>query len=304
MTNYIILDLEWDGSFYPKIGRFINQILQIGAVKLNENFDITDTFERTIKSSFSKRVSKRFAELTGITKESMLAGIPLNDAIVEYNEWVGDNAVTMTWSNSDIYTVIENEKNLVDVKFKIEKYLDLQKFIQGEMRIRGIEISSQISLSNAASLLNISIDETLLHNAKADSIACAALLKECYNKERFSAFIVDTSAPDFFEKFSFKPYYISDINDENIDKSCFEFLCDNCKTPLKLKGKWRSHNCGFFANMICENCGKEYSARVRVRKMFDSLKVRRRLIEKNRAQNEKENAIPNFNESDVLHKDF
>ena len=43
--NYIILDLEWDSSYYKKKGGFINQILQIGAVKLNESFEITDIFK-------------------------------------------------------------------------------------------------------------------------------------------------------------------------------------------------------------------------------------------------------------------
>ena len=289
--NYVILDLEWDGAFYPKIGRFINQILQIGAVKLNADFEIVDTFDKTVKSSFSKRVSRRFRELTGITKEIMLSGVPLSEAFSEYNAWVGDNAVTMTWSNSDIYTVIENQDNLVDEKLKIEKYVDLQKYIQGEMRIRGIEYPSQISLLNAANALNISIDETLLHNAKADSIAAAALLKECYNEERFSSFITDTSNPDFFKKFAFKPYYITDINDENIDKSKFEFSCEKCGEPLTLKGNWRVHNCGFFGDMYCKNCKIRYSARVRFRKFFDNVKIKRSLyIRKPKTGRKKDNS--------------
>jgi flagella basal body P-ring formation protein FlgA len=52
--NYIILDLEWDSTFFVKQKRFINQILQIGAVKLNENFDVIDTFEVVVKSAISK----------------------------------------------------------------------------------------------------------------------------------------------------------------------------------------------------------------------------------------------------------
>lgn len=278
--NYIILDLEWDGAFYPKIGRFINQILQIGAVKLDENFQITDTFDKIIKSSFSKRVSRRFRELTGITKEMMMSGVSLSEAFSEYNDWVGDCAVTMTWSNSDIYTVLENRNNLVDVDLKIEKYLDLQKYIQGEMRLRGIEYPSQISLLNAANALNVRIDETLLHNAKADSIAAAALLKECYNEERFNALISDASEPDFFKKYTFKPYYITDINDESIDKSQFEFCCEKCGKPLKIKGKWRIHNCGFCADAYCEDCKIKYSARVRFRKLFDAVKVKKSLFVK------------------------
>ncbi len=279
--EYIILDLEWDGAFYPKIGRFINQILQIGAVKLDKNFDIIDTFDVTIKSSFSKRLSKRFTELTGITKDDMLKGESLESAFKAYNDWASEDAVTMTWSNSDIYTVLENEKNLLSgVRLRINKYLDLQKYIQGEMRILGTECNSQISLFNAATALGAKVDESSLHNAKADSIVCAELLKKFYNEERFAALISDTSAPQFFEKFTFKPYYISDINDKNIDKSQFEFCCPNCGKPLSLKGHWRQRFGSFSSVLFCAECKKRFYANVKFRKMFDSVKVKRRLTEK------------------------
>ena len=290
--NYIILDLEWDGAFYPKIGRFINQILQIGAVKLNSDFEIIDTFDKTIKSSFSKRVSRRFAELTGITKADMLNGISLDEAFIDYNDWVGTDAVTMTWSNSDIYTLIENEKNITTQRLKIEKYLDLQKFIQGEMRLRGIELSSQISLLNAANALGITIDETLLHNAKADSIASAALLKECYNAGRFNEMIVDTSDPDFFARYTFKPFFITDINDENIDKTAFDFVCEKCEKPLRVKKNWQVHGGGFHAELFCDNCKIKYFARARFRKMFDCVKVKRSLyVKKPKPKKETQNDL-------------
>ena len=280
MMNYIILDFEWDGSFYPKTGRFINQILQIGAVKLDGEFNIIDTFERTIKSSFSRRVSKRFAELTGITKEDMLSGVPVGMAVKEYNEWAGEDAITLTWSNSDLYTLIENEKHLFGgIKLKINKYLDLQSYIQGEMRMLGLECNSQISLFNASQALGIEIDEENLHNAKADSIAAAKLLKKYYNEKRFCALIQDTNNPEFFERLLFKPHFISDINDESIDKSQLEFICDTCNKPLKRLKKWH-FKCGtFFADMYCENCQKKYSARVKFRKYYDRVKVYRKLIE-------------------------
>ena len=127
--NYIILDMEWDSAYHPASKQFINQILQIGAVKLDENFNTVDTFNRIICSDVSKRVSSRFAKLTGITSEIMRGGVPFYNAVEEYNRFAEDADVTMTWSNSDLYTIIENEENLLDSqRFKIEKYLDLQKF--------------------------------------------------------------------------------------------------------------------------------------------------------------------------------
>ena len=120
--HYVILDMEWDSVYHPIYKRFINQILQIGAVKLDENFNVIDIFDIIIKSEVSKKVSKRFVQLTGITKEMMLSGIKLSDAVNKYNEWLGDDTVTITWSQSDLYTIIENQKYLLkDTKFKIDK---------------------------------------------------------------------------------------------------------------------------------------------------------------------------------------
>ncbi|MBO5726691.1 MAG: exonuclease domain-containing protein, partial [Clostridia bacterium] len=165
--NFIILDLEWDSAYCKKKNGFINQIIQIGAVKLDENLNFIDNFNRTVRSSVSKKVTKRFTELTGITTEDMLSGIPLDSAVSEYNEWVGDDFVTLTWSNSDLYAIISNVKFLLSdgLQFKTGNYVDLQSFVQNELRLSGHEINNQISLSSAAEMLGISTDMFELHTA-------------------------------------------------------------------------------------------------------------------------------------------
>ncbi len=156
--NYVILDMEWDSVYSVKKRGFINQIIQIGAVKCDESFKIVGTFERTVKSAISKKVSSRFTELTGITSKDMLSGVSPETAVREYNDWVGTDFITLTWSNSDLFSIAENEKYILNgVKFKIEKYLDLQKYIQNEMIKMGFECKSQISLESAADILKVKI---------------------------------------------------------------------------------------------------------------------------------------------------
>lgn len=278
--NYIILDMEWDSAYHPASKQFINQILQIGAVKLDDNFNIVDTFEATIRSSFSKRVTKRFTELTGITKEMMLSGIPLSVAVERYNTWIGNDTVTMTWSNSDLYTILSNEKLLLkEIKFKIEKYLDLQKFIQGEMRILGHECKSQISLGNAAELLGVTTEGFDLHTAKDDSLVCAVLLKKYYNAERFEPLIRDTANPEFYRRLCFKPYYISDINDKHIDKKQMNFCCESCGEQMRRTSKWRYHNRNFTADFHCDTCHKKFIGRISFRKTYDDVVVKKYIRE-------------------------
>lgn len=277
--NYIILDLEWDSTYFPKQKRFINQILQIGAVKLNQSFEVIDSFELTVKSSISKKVTGRFAKLTGITTEIMLNGVSFGDAVEAYNNWVGEDTVTMTWSNSDLYTILENEDNILKNKrFKIEKYLDLQKFVQGEMRLLGYEDKNQVSLEAAAEFLNIKTDDIDFHTARDDSLVSAYLLKKCYNKQRFEALIRDTSNPEFFKRLRFKAYSISNLKDNNVDKSQLEFTCENCNKKANRISKWKYSNRWFWANFECD-CGNRFSGRISFKKTYDDLIVRKKVCE-------------------------
>lgn len=279
--HYVILDMEWDSTYHKQHKRFVNQILQIGAVKLDENFNVVDVFDVTVKSLLSKKVSNRFAELTGITTEMMLGGVPLELAVQKYNDWLGSDTVTITWSNSDLYTIAENEKYLLNnIKFKIEKYLDLQSFIQSELRILGFEIKSQISLSHAAELLGITTCDYDLHTAKDDSLLCAALLKKQYDAAAFETFIKDTADPQFYKKLFFKSYYLTDIRDKAIDKSTLVFYCDDCENKLKRVSKWIYRHNWFTANFVCGDCGKKYVCRVSYKKTYDNLIVKRRIAPK------------------------
>ena len=279
--NYIILDLEWDSAYSTKHKRFLNQILQIGAEKLDGDFNITDTFEETVKSGISKRVTGRFSKLTGITTEKMLAGVPFDTAVDRYNAWAGKNTVTMTWSDSDLYSIKENEECLLNGgrKFAIERYLDLQRFVQGELRRGGYEDKNQISLGAAAELLGVKTDSFELHTAKDDSLLSVALLQKCYNEERFSALIRDTADPEFYKRLRFKPFNISDINDERINKEDLRFRCDECGEKAKRITKWRYRNRWFTAKFECKNCGRRFCGRVSFKKTYDDLIVRRRISE-------------------------
>ena len=279
--NYIILDLEWDSAYSVRHKRFINQILQIGAVKLDSNFSVTDTFEQTVRSSVSKKVSGRFAALTGITTEKMRDGIPFDEAVDRYNEWAGKDTVTMTWSDSDLYSIKENEECLLSGgrRFAVEKYLDLQKFVQGELKKAGYEDKNQISLAAAAELLGVNTQGLELHTAKDDSLLCVALLKKCYNKESFEPLIRDTGDPEFYRRLRFKPYAISNINDERIDKSQLVFYCDRCGAKANRTSVWRYRNRWFAAKFTCPKCARRFSGRLTFKKTYDDVLVRRRICE-------------------------
>lgn len=281
--NYIILDMEWDTAYAKKHSKFINQILQIGAVKLDSNLDIIDTFDLMIKSSFAKKVSSHFSTLTGITTEMMQNGISLKKAFLRYNNWADDDAVTMTWSNSDLYTVIENERYILEgvTKLKIKKYLDLQKYIQNEMKLNGIEINSQISLAHAAEILKIETENFKLHTAIDDSLLAVALLKKCYNKKRFNTLIFDTANPDFLKRLSFKTTYIDNIHSRCIDRSQLHFTCEKCGEVSDRLSKWKYKKRWFFASFKCHNCNTKFIGKISFKKTYDTVIVNKKTYKSN-----------------------
>lgn len=278
--NYIILDLEWDSAYCKKHGRFVNQILQIGAVKLDSKFCEIGKFSKIVRSSFAKKVSKRFATLTGITSEDMLAGIPFVEAVNQYNEWAGNDFITLTWSNSDLFAIMENTRLFLDEgnAFKLGKYVDLQKYFQSEMKLCGEEIVNQVSLSNAAEMLKISTEAFDLHTAIDDSKITAEILKRTYNAERFAPFIKDTANPEFYRKLMFKNYYLSRLDSKEIKPQHLEFLCDKCGSVAVAKKKFKYRNHWFMNEFKCSNCDNKFLGRVMFKMTYNGLKVTKRII--------------------------
>ena len=72
--SYVILDLEWNGAFSKKERRFINEIIEFGAVKLDDSLTVTDRFSMFVTPQIGKRLSGKISELTHITREDLEAG--------------------------------------------------------------------------------------------------------------------------------------------------------------------------------------------------------------------------------------
>ena len=288
--EYVIFDLEWDNCFYKPEKKFINQILQIGAVKLNDSFDTVDYFTATVRSSISKKVTNRFANLTGITTEKMLAGIPLREAVSQFNEFSANAFVTMTWSDSDLYTIVENEKLLKDsgVSFNMNHYLDLQKLVQAKMREKGYDSKNQISLEGAAEFFGVNTEEFSLHTALDDSTVCGKLLKICYNAEMFTSLLRDAKDPEFNRRLHFKAYPITDINDAALDKGKFCFACPECGGKLNRLSKWKYRNRWFSSPFGCPKCNHKYIGRVFAKMTFDGVTYKQRLLKVEKKEQENE----------------
>ncbi len=82
--RFVVFDLETTGLDSQK-----HEIIEIGAIRVNRDSDVHDTFQSLIKPN--KKVPKKITELTGITQAMLDAdGEPLAKAMQEFKEFIGE----------------------------------------------------------------------------------------------------------------------------------------------------------------------------------------------------------------------
>lgn len=112
--QYIVVDLEMNPvsrKYKEKKAICTNEIIQIGAVALDENYQEQDTFKTYVKPRFSEELRRHIVRLTGITDERLRYAPGFEDALKVFFEWClqfGDKVQMIQWSESD-YTQISRE---------------------------------------------------------------------------------------------------------------------------------------------------------------------------------------------------
>ncbi len=294
--RYILLDFEWNNAYSVPHKRFLNEITQIGAVMLDERLEVIDVFDVVVRSALTKRLRRSFTELTGITNERMLAGVPFGEAVARYRDWarVGDDTITMTWSNSDLYAVTENIRNFQPdgAPFPIGNYIDLQSFVMAALTKRGVSLAGQISLAHAAELFSISTEPFQLHSAPDDCAVCAALLRQTFDADALAARVLDTDAPDFFERLTFKPHYLKSAAEVGSRGEELRFACEACGAFAKRVTKWHAKGRWLFANFRCPDCGNRFRGKVMLKRTYDDLIIQKRIVPPLEEAAEKAQAVP------------
>ncbi len=274
--HYIILDLEWNSAYCPWLQRFLNEIIEFGAVKLDEQLKEVSRFQCFVRSKLTKRLRSRVKGLTNITNEDMRSGISIEKAIKDYTAWAGDDTVTLTWSNTDIHVLVDNLKTLMGqerIPF-LYGYADIQKFVQNKLGVTG----NQISLGTAAEMMQVDFEEFAAHRALGDSLCSAELLRRTWGDQGLKGYITDATNEEYYKRLFFKPYIISDINNPDIDKAQLRCQCPDCDDFMRRKTKWKYKNRYFVADFECKKCGKLLSGRLRFKKTYDGVVISRSII--------------------------
>lgn len=268
--NYIILDMEWNQPYniryaVKKPVLLHGEIVQIGAVKLDDSFRTVDKIDIFIRPRHYKRMNKRVSQLTGITNVDLKSGIPFTDAYEIFREWCGEESVLLTWGPDDIPMLIENIKVWGLDESTLPKYYNLQVIFDAQIthEHRQFALNSALEIvgevgKNAHNALNDAENTALVctHLDLKSGIENYDTIKKCTLSGECSA-----------KKYSSR---VSALKDEEL----ISFECPACKRNVDLIGFVNQNQEKTLALAKCE-CGKDFFIRFKFRRVDGQVAVSR-----------------------------
>lgn len=276
--SYVILDLEWNGAYSKKAHRFVNEIIEFGAVKTDEKLNIVDTFSMLVTPQIGKKLNSKVAQLTHITQEELEnSNNTFTHVLSKFKRFLGDS-VLLTWGTSDILTLMENHKYYTGVNklLFVKRYCNLQSYC--EMILNHKDASSQMGLSTCAQKLGVSCEGLELHRALDDAKLSLRCLEKLYFQDKLHHH-TEFANDEFYRKITFKNTVIYDMKNPLVDKKELYVCCDECKKKARRKSKWVVKNKSFRAQFKCAKCKRDFEGRVTFRLKYDGVSVTRRNVE-------------------------
>ena len=118
--HYVVMDLEWNQAMSSKSSVFNKlpihlrgEIIEIGAVKLNEDMTPGEEFKIDVKPVYFKRMHYKVKKLTGFDRERLAAGVSFPEALAQFRAWCGDDVTFLTWGCDDQGILDRNGKFLI-----------------------------------------------------------------------------------------------------------------------------------------------------------------------------------------------
>ena len=251
--NYIVLDLEWNQSPEGKECSKSNipfEIIQIGAVKLDDQFNIVSEFERYVRPKLYEKLHKKVEEIIDISIEELNEkGEDFVTAADDFFEWCGSDFTFCTWGGTDL---IELQRNCAyyKVNYKFPRpflFYDLQKLYS----INFSDGKTRITLQHAVKEQQISSDFEY-HRALNDARYSAMIMKSLDFNRVGKFYSIDTfiipqnKKEEIHINFGNYEKYISRgfSSRENaaLDKEVRACKCFICGKPMDKKYKWFSTN--------------------------------------------------------------
>ena len=271
--SYISIDMEWNQPYSKQQLKTNNdvtlygEIVQIGAVKMDDYFNITDTFKVTVIPTVYKKMNKRVSKMTGITDEVISStGIDRQTAYESFFEWCGNDSTFLTWGNDD-YDMMSKNLRFFGMCEDVPVCYNLQCIYNYDTHCYG----RQYSLDHAMETFNIE-SELDRHDALNDAYFTALVCKKLRVKQGIDNYEtvseVSMQSEDFLMSFQYDGYL--NPGQAMKEKSVVKRPCPYCNGRSKIVKRWKQ---GRHKYVILNKCRKHgfFISRIRFSKNVENL---------------------------------
>lgn len=242
--NYIVLDLEWNQccGHDQENPRIPFEIIEIGAVKLDNKLNILDTYSSIIKPRLYKKLQPHIKALLNYDETTLRKGRPFDMVCREFLKWCGEDYIFCTWGAMDL-SYLQNNMEYYYLK-PLEsplKYYNIQQIYADVSEPN----HSIVKLEKAVKKLKIDIDRPF-HSAVNDAYYTGTVFKVIKPRDladRYSYDIYNNPKEKEEELISYHKNYMEHISREFSNK--FEAMED--KELLTIR---------------CYRCGKKTNKRI------------------------------------------
>jgi inhibitor of KinA sporulation pathway (predicted exonuclease) len=243
--NYIILDLEWNQAYSREYEdeRMPFEIIELGAVKLDSNFNIIDSYSSIIKPRLYKKIQPHIKAILNYDENTLRGGRPFDVVYREFIKWCDKDFMFGIWGSMDL-SYLQNNMDYYYLKQLPTplKFYNIQQIYADLVS----PDKSIVKLEKAVEHLKINADRPF-HSAVNDAYYTGLVLKTMHPKDLSDYYSYDTYNNPKEKKdeiISYHKNYMEHITREYDDK--FQAVSDK-----------------ELMSMICYKCGKKISRKIR-----------------------------------------
>ena len=234
--NYIILDLEWNQAvnaarMIRKPVMLHGEIIQIGAVKTDDKFNLIDQIKINVRPKYYKIMNSHVEKLTGITQLQLMSGETFPQAFKRFQMWCGEEFRFITWGFDDLGVFADNlALHGLDPSFGSD-YINLQLIYNRQTNAEHL----QCALSAAAENLGVQIDVPC-HDAFNDAFITFQVcqkLNMTLGLVEYSEYVAALPTPIVKDAIP----NIDDLKKMIFNRRVVDIRCPKCEGKLAL-GQW------------------------------------------------------------------
>ena len=256
--NYIVLDMEWNQPLsktaypYTEVGdRLEFEILQIGAVKLDEAQTILGTFDVTIRPQYYKKLHFQVKKITGLSQEALLTGLCFKEAMRQFFEFCGPAPVFVTWGYDDMPILEQNLRFYAMDTAACAHWYNLQVMYNTQLN-QGL---NQKGLSTALEFFSI-VPEEKFHNALNDAYYTALVLQKLNMQAGMRTYVEDVYGYGFCKLVELAAQSDPETVLQNADAA---LSCPDCGGAFSPQQEWvGAGNLKFLKIAVCPQHGAFY----------------------------------------------